>query len=79
MGHILNWCLYSVLRIRDPVLGSRSGMGNKSRSKSSERIFGLKILKFFKADPDSGSGIRNLFDPGSRIQDGKIWSTAVPY
>ncbi len=35
-------------------------------------FFGLKILKFFDADPDPGSEIRNLFDPGSEIHDGKI-------
>jgi hypothetical protein len=42
-------------------------------SESLETIFfGLKILKFFDADPDLGSGIRSPFDPGSGIQDGKI-------
>jgi hypothetical protein len=34
-------------------------------SESLETIFWLKILKFFDADPDPGSGIRNLFDHGS--------------
>jgi hypothetical protein len=34
-----------------------------------EKFFGLKILKYFDADP--GSGIRNLFDSGSGIRDGK--------
>jgi hypothetical protein len=33
---------------------------------------GLKILKFVDADPDPGFGIRNIFDPGSGNQDGKI-------
>jgi hypothetical protein len=33
-------------------------------SESLETIFGFKILKFF-----DGSGMRNLFDPGSGIQD----------
>jgi hypothetical protein len=37
-------------------------------SESLETIFWVKILKFFDADP--GSGIRNLFDPGSGM--GKI-------
>jgi hypothetical protein len=65
-------------------------MGEKSRSgsgvnipdniyESLETIFGVKILEFFDADPDPGSGlfftvvigIWNLFDPGSRIWDGK--------
>jgi hypothetical protein len=74
MGHISNWCQY--LSVADPGPGAPldpgSGMGNKSRSKSLERIFGLIILKFFDADPDPGSGIRNLFDPESGIRDGKI-------
>jgi hypothetical protein len=43
-------------------------MGNKSRSKSLEIIFGLKILKFFDADADPGSGILNLFDSGSGME-----------
>jgi hypothetical protein len=40
-------------------------------SESLETIFWVKILQFFDADeyPDPGSG--NLFDPGSRIRDGK--------
>jgi hypothetical protein len=53
-----------VLRIRDPVPGAflipGSGKGKKSRSGSgmnipdhiSEKFFGLKILKFFDADPE---------------------------
>jgi hypothetical protein len=53
-------------------------MGKNSRSESGINIpdhffegfrnnFWVKILKFFDADP----GIRNLFDLGSRIRDGK--------
>jgi hypothetical protein len=39
-------------------------------SESLEKIFGLKILKFFYADPDPGSGIFFTLDPGSvRIRD----------
>ncbi len=63
----------SMLRIwiRDPVpfwpLDPGSGMGKKSRSgsESLEKNFGLKILKFFDADPDPGSGIFFTLDPGS--------------
>jgi hypothetical protein len=29
--------------------------------------FGLKILEFFDADPDQGSGILSTLDPGSEI------------
>jgi hypothetical protein len=40
-------------------------------SESLETIFCVKkILNFSDADPDPGSGIRNLFDPGSGIRDG---------
>jgi hypothetical protein len=54
---------------------SRSGSGIRDDipdhiSESLETILGLKVLKFFDADPDSGSGIRNLFlilNPGSVI------------
>jgi hypothetical protein len=35
-------------------------------SKSLETIFWVKILKFFDADADPGSG--NLFDPGYKIR-----------
>jgi hypothetical protein len=60
----------SVLRIRDPgsdaFLTPGSGMGKKSKSgsgmnipdhisESLASIFGLKILKFFDADPDPES------------------------
>ncbi len=38
-------------------------------SESLEPIFWVKMLKFFDADPDAGSG--NLFDPGAGIRDGK--------
>jgi hypothetical protein len=36
-------------------------------SGSLETILGKKILKFFDANPDTGSGSRNLFDPGVEI------------
>jgi hypothetical protein len=43
---------------------SRSGMNIPDHiSESLETIFCVKILKFFYADPDQGSGI--FFDPGS--------------
>jgi hypothetical protein len=32
-------------------------------------MFWVKILKFFDADPDPGSEIRNLFDSGFGIRD----------
>jgi hypothetical protein len=51
---------------------SRSGSGMNIRdhiSESLETIFWVKILKFFDADADPGSG--NLFDPGSWIRDVK--------
>jgi hypothetical protein len=49
-------------------------------SESLVKIFWVKILKFFDADTESrifltrdpGSEIRNFFDPGSWIRDGKI-------
>jgi hypothetical protein len=43
-------------------------------SESLEIIFGFKVLKFFDVDPDLGTEIRNLFDPGSGIRDGKFGS-----
>jgi hypothetical protein len=57
--------------IRDPgwvtKSGSGSGMNNPNHIfESTETIFGVKIVKFFDADP--GSGIR---DGNNRIQDGK--------
>jgi hypothetical protein len=30
-------------------------------------IFGIKILKFFDADQDPGSGILSILDPGCKI------------
>ncbi len=46
-------------------------------SESLETISGVKLLKFFDADADPGSGnlfdpgSGNLFGPGSGIRDGK--------
>ncbi len=40
-------------------------------SESLETVFWVKILKFFDADLYPGSDIRDLFDPGSGIWDGK--------
>jgi hypothetical protein len=37
-------------------------------SVSLETFFWLKILKFFDAGPNLGSGIRNLFVPGSGME-----------
>jgi hypothetical protein len=52
---------------QDPDPGSRSGLYITDHiSESLETIFWVKILKFFNADPDSGSG--NLFDPGSGME-----------
>jgi hypothetical protein len=56
---------------QDPYPGSGMNIPDHI-SESLKQFFGLKILKFFDADPDLGSGIRNLFDTGSGIQDGKI-------
>jgi hypothetical protein len=55
-------------------MGKKSGYGSGMNvpdhiSESLETIFWVKILKFFHADADPGSG--NLFDPGSWIRDGK--------
>jgi hypothetical protein len=50
-------------------MGERSGMNIPGYFRELINNF-LKILKFFDADPDRGSGIRNLFDPGSGM--GKI-------
>ncbi len=43
-------------------------------SESLETMFELQKLKFFYVDPNpgSGSGIRNLFDPGFGIRAEKI-------
>jgi hypothetical protein len=38
-------------------------------SESLEKKFGLKILKFFAADPDPGSGIFLTRDPGWKNWD----------
>jgi hypothetical protein len=38
-------------------------------SESIETIFGLKIVKFFDADPDAGSGIYLTLDPGWKKSD----------
>ncbi len=59
-----------MLRIRDPgwVKDQDPGSGIKildQISQSLERIFWVKILKFFDADADPDSGSGNLFDPGS--------------
>jgi hypothetical protein len=37
-------------------------------SESLETIFLVKILRFLYADLERGSGIRNLFDPGSGME-----------
>ncbi len=66
--------IYAVLRIRDPVgflplyLGSESGMIIPEHiSENLETIFCIKILKFFDADANPGSG--KHFDPKSGIRD----------
>jgi hypothetical protein len=61
-------------RIRDPVLfdpwirdGEKSGSGMNIPDHlpgSLETVFVLKILKFFDADPDPGSGIFMIRNPG---------------
>ncbi len=67
--------------IRDPGWVKNQGLDPGSVmnipdyiSESLESILGLKILKFFGADQDLGSGIRNLFDPRSGIlrYDGQL-------
>jgi hypothetical protein len=51
-------------KIQDPESASGSRMNILDYiSESSEKKFWVKILKFFEADADPGSG--NLFDPGS--------------
>ncbi len=55
---------------KDPDPGSGSRDENPGPySESLETIFWVKILKFFDADADLGSG--NVFDPGSSSQDEK--------
>jgi hypothetical protein len=71
-------CCWSVSEIRDPVLILTPGHGIQNGKKfrirdprrTSQLIFllGLKILKFFYADPDPGSGTRNLCDPRSGME-----------
>ncbi len=65
---------------QDPNRGSGSQMNipNHIFAALNRNNFWLKILKFFDADPDLGSG--NLFDPGSgmgkiRIRDPRIRNT----
>ncbi len=41
-------------------------------SESLETIFGVKILKFFDASPDPGSGIFLTLDPGSGMEEIRI-------
>jgi hypothetical protein len=51
--------------VRDSDSGSGFGMNIPDHnSESLETIFGLKILKFFAADADPGSGIFFTLDPG---------------
>jgi hypothetical protein len=38
-------------------------------SESLETVKGLKILRFFNADPDPGSGIFFTLDPGFGMED----------
>jgi hypothetical protein len=48
---------------------SGSGMNIPDHiSESLETIFWVKILKFFDVEPDPGSRIRNLFEPGSVME-----------
>jgi hypothetical protein len=48
-------------------------------SESLEIVFWLKILKFFDADADPGSGIFLTLDPGSRMEKFGIRNTALNY
>jgi hypothetical protein len=50
---------------RDPGSGSWMNIPDHI-SESLEKIFGVKHIKFFDADPDPGSGIFLTLDPGSR-------------
>jgi hypothetical protein len=51
---------------------SRSGSGinipDHIFPRAYKQLFGFKILKFFDADPDPGSGIVFTLDPGSRME-----------
>jgi hypothetical protein len=54
---------------------SRSGSGIQIRdefTRAYKQFLVLKILKFFDADPDQGSGIRNLSGSGSGIEKSRI-------
>jgi hypothetical protein len=42
------------------------------RTKYGYQLFWLKILKFFDADPDPGSGILSTLDPGFGIKKSRI-------
>jgi hypothetical protein len=58
---------------------SRSGFGIRIRDehhgsyfrlpRAQKQFFGLKILKFFDADPDAGFGIFLTMDPGYKYSD----------
>jgi hypothetical protein len=57
-------------------MGKNRGSGSESRinvpdhiSESLETIFGLKILKFFDADPGSGIFLSRIRDGKNRIRD----------
>ncbi len=48
---------------------SRSGMNIPDLfSESFDTVFGLKILNFFDAGPDTGSEIFTILDPGRKIR-----------
>jgi hypothetical protein len=53
---------------KKPDPGSRIRINSRIISKSLVQFFGLKILKFFVADPDPGSGGFMTFDPGSGME-----------
>jgi hypothetical protein len=74
------------MRIRDPGIfltldpGSGSGMNIPDHiSESSETIFWVKILKFFDADADPGSGNFLTLDPGSGMGKIRISKTVGVY
>ncbi len=59
-------------RVENQDRGSGSGVNIPDHiSESLETVFGLKILKFFDADPgqDPGSGIFLIRDPGWKYSD----------